>query len=194
MGPGMLTGSQPTERSPITRSRLLRLAHWQVSRSSGGFTYLGVLIVVAVLGIALTGTGLVWRTQKQRENERELLFVGEQFRRAIGQYYERSPGAKQFPNTLDELLLDPRYPTVQRYLRRPYADPMTGTAQWGLVTGPEGRIVGVYSLSEASPRKQSQFKHGEEGFEGAETYREWKFIYVPAGANPPQTPAAHRMG
>ena len=35
------------------------------------------------MGVALAGTGMVWHTQVRREKERELLFVGNQFRRAI---------------------------------------------------------------------------------------------------------------
>jgi hypothetical protein len=83
------------------------------------------------MGIALAGTGVIWHTQSRREKERELLFVGDQFRRAIGLYYERSPGAKRFPKGLEDLVLDRRYPNTQRYLRRLYADPVGGTSGWG---------------------------------------------------------------
>lgn len=145
-----------------------------------------------MLGIALAGTGQVWSTQNRRENERELLFVGEQYRRAIGQYYERSQCAKQFPKTIDQLLLDRRFPSVQRYLRSPYSDPMTRKAKWGLVTGSEGRIVGIFSLSEELPRKRSNFKSGYDDFEGAERYSDWKFIYIPGGENAHKTRSANR--
>jgi len=154
------------------------LASRRASRNSHGFTYIGVLIFVAVMGITLAGTGMVFRTQKKRENERELLFIGEQYRRAIGQYFERSPGGKQFPKSIDELLLDRRYPTVQHYLRRPYVDPMTGKAEWGLITGPEGGIMGVYSLSEGVPLMQNNFKSEFAPFEGALHYGDWQFVYV----------------
>ena len=135
------------------------------------------------MGITLAGAGMVWSTQKKRENERELLFIGEQYRRAIGQYYERSQGAKQFPQTIDDILLDRRYPSVQRYLRRAYFDPMTGKAEWGLVKGPDGRIVGIFSLSMESPLKRSNFKSDYGNFEAAERYSDWKFVYVPAAQN-----------
>lgn len=97
-----------------------------------GFTYIGLLIFIALMGIALAGTGMVWHAQVRREQERELLFVGDQFRRAIGQYYERSPGGgKHFPQSLDDLLLDKRYVATQRYLGRVYPDPITGKTEWG---------------------------------------------------------------
>jgi len=144
-----------------------------------GFTYIGLLIFIALMGIALAGTGMIWHTQVRREKERDLLFVGDQFRRAIGQYYERSPGGdKRFPKSLDDLLLDKRYPATQRYLRRVYPDPITGMA-WGFVKGPEDRIVGVYSLSEGAPLKRAGFPADYEDFEGRERYREWRFVYAP---------------
>ncbi len=154
---------------------------------STGFTYIGLLIFIALMGIALAGIGMVWHTQVRREKERELLFVGDQFRRAIGQYYERSPGGdKRFPQSLDELLLDKRYPATQRYLRRVYPDPITGKAEWGFVRGPGDRIVGVYSLSEDAPFKRAGFPTNYQDLEGKEHYREWRFVYAPPA--PPQQP------
>lgn len=119
--------------------------------SSCGFTYIGLLILVALMSIVLAATGLVWHTETQREKERELLFAGEQFRRAIGAYYDRSPGEKKWPGKLEDLLHDRRFPTTQRYLRRLYVDPMTGSADWGLVKGPESEIVGVYKSLGPNP-------------------------------------------
>lgn len=145
-----------------------------------GFTYIGLLIFIALMGIALAGTGVVWHTQIRRERERELLFVGDQFRRAIGQYYDRSPvGSTRFPQSLADLLLDKRYAATQRYLRRVYPDPITGKAEWGFVKGPEDRIVGVYSLSEDAPLKRAGFPANYEDFEGKEHYRDWRFVYAP---------------
>lgn len=156
--------------------------------TSYGFTYIGLLIFIALMGIALAGTGMVWHTQVRHEKERELLFVGDQFRRAIGQYYERSPGGdKRFPQSLNDLLLDKRYVATQRYLRRVYPDPITGKAEWGFVKGPEDRIVGVYSLSEDAPFKRAGFPANYEDFEGKEHYRDWRFIYAPP-APPVQQP------
>jgi len=142
-----------------------------------GFTYLGLLFAVAVLGVGLAGTGVVWHTAKQREKERELLFVGNQFRRAIEQYYLATPGAlKKYPLQIEDMLRDPRLPSVQRYLRRVYADPLTGRSEWGLVRAPDGGIMGVYSLSDAMPVKVALFRTADRNFEGKERYSDWKFI------------------
>ena len=87
---------------------------------------MGVLMLIAIAGIGMAGVGLVWHQNAQRENEKELLFVGEEYRRAIGSYYESSPAAaKQFPSSLDDLLLDQRFPNAKRHIRKLYADPIT---------------------------------------------------------------------
>ena len=145
-----------------------------------GFTYIGVLVIVAIMGIIFASVGMTWHTHRQRENEKELLFIGDQYRRAIGLYYERSPGPKQFPKSIDDLLVDRRYPNVQRYLRRPYGDPMTGKQEWGLALGPGGGIVGVHSLSSETPFKKANFRERNASFQNATRYSDWQFLYTPS--------------
>src|SRR3954447_20500484 len=152
-----------------------------VRQRCSGFTYLGLLFFVALMGAALVGVAQVWHTQVQRDKEEDLLFVGNQFRRAISLYYERAPGgARQYPRQMEDLLQDPRYPNVQRHLRKLYVDPMTGKPDWGLVKAPDGSIIGVYSLSQDTPLKTAGFKGPDAGFVDAVSYREWKFTYLPA--------------
>lgn len=142
-----------------------------------GFGYIGLLILVAMMSAALAGAGEVWHTAQQREKEQELLFAGGQFRRAIAQYYANTPGkARRYPLHLEELLKDPRHPGVRRYLRKIYLDPMTGKAEWGLVTGPGGEIYGVYSRSQDAPLKRAGFRIAEKDFEGRTKYSEWVFM------------------
>lgn len=145
-----------------------------------GFTYPGVLLLIAIMGAVLAGTATVWRTMSQRDKGRDLLFVGHEFRKAIGLYYERTPGAaKQYPKNLEDLLLDKRQTGTTRYLRRLYVDPMTGKKEWGLVRGVGGGIVGVYSLSADAPIKTGNFDEADKEFEAKSSYAEWKFVYVP---------------
>ena len=149
-------------------------------KRQGGFTYIGLLLLIGVMGVFLAGTGILYRTQAQREKEKELLFVGDQFRRAIKLYYEKSPaGARRYPKTLDDLLLDDRYPGVQRYLRKIYVDPMTGSNVWGLVTAPGGGILGVHSQSTDMPIKTANFPSDYEDLAGKTQYADWIFTYVP---------------
>ena len=159
-------------------SRRIGALSQPVSRQRG-FTYLLVLFFVALMGAVLAATGTVWHTVAKREKEAELLFVGEQFRRAIGMYYERSPGtAKQFPLRLEDLLKDDRFPTTQRYLRKIFVDPVTGTPEWGLVKLGD-RIVGVHSLSADMPLKSSGFQKNAADFGTAARYQDWVFAYSP---------------
>ncbi len=144
-----------------------------------GFTYLGLLIIVMVMGAGLAATGTFWSTSAQREKERELLFIGGQFRQAIESYYRRSPGAAVYPKSLAELVEDKRFPMPQHHLRRLYADPMTGKADWGLVEAPGGGIMGVHSLSQQAPVKTGNFRLADEKFEGADQYAKWAFVYTP---------------
>ena len=150
---------------------------------------MGLLVVVALIGVGLAMTGEAWRTTAQREKERELLFVGDQFRKAITQYYDGTPGGvKQFPNSLNDLLKDPRYPTTRRHLRKVYRDPMTGKREWGIVKGPGDTIMGVYSLSRQAPMKRANFPPDYTSFERAESYAAWRFAY--SEANAPQGASA----
>lgn len=148
-------------------------------RDQHGVAYLALLLMVAMLGAAVAAVGPIWSAAQQRDKERYLLHVGEQFRRAIAQYYESSPGEKQYPQRFDDLLLDPRYAGIRRYLRQVYRDPMTNSTQWGTIAAPQGGIMGVYSLSTATPMKQDGFPEKQQGFVGKSSYAHWHFAYIP---------------
>ena len=153
--------------------------------TSGGFTYMGLLVVIFIMGAALAGTGVVFHQQARREKEKQLLFVGDQYRRAIGLYYAQTPGgAKQYPKSINDLLGDNRYVVPRRYLRRVYRDPMTNSIDWGLVNAADGGISGVFSLSEKAPIKSANFATKYESFQSAAQYAEWKFVYSPPSSTP----------
>jgi len=148
--------------------------------ASRGFTFVGTLLLIAALGAGMAAYSELASHAAQREKEQELLFVGNQFREAIRTYYERAPGgAKRYPQKLEDLLEDKRFPMPQRHLRRIYIDPATGVAEWGLVAGPGGGIMGVHSLSEAAPIKSGNFAPRDAAFDGARRYADWQFVYAP---------------
>jgi type II secretory pathway pseudopilin PulG len=145
-----------------------------------GFTFLGLLFLISLMGIGMAVTGVVWQQDVQRDKERELLFIGDQFRQAIGNYYERTPGTvKAYPKSLEDLLQDKRYVTTQRHLRKIYLDPITGSHEWGLVRRPDGALIGIYSLSQDTPIKAAGFDPNDNQFQQAKQYADWKFVYVP---------------
>jgi type II secretory pathway pseudopilin PulG len=156
-------------------------------RSAKGFTYLTVLFVVAILAGGLALVGEVWHTAALREKEAELLYVGNQYRKAIERYYLNGP--RLYPRTLNDLLKDPRKPVTERYLRQIYVDPITGKDEWGLVKAPDGGIMGVHSLSDDTPLRVANFRPRDQEFEGAAKYSDWKFTFTPVLPVAPKPPA-----
>lgn len=145
-------------------------------RRDGGFTYLALLLVIVVMTAVLGATAEVWHTAVQRDKERELLFVGNQFRNAIRSYYMDH---RRYPNNLEDLLKDPQSPAPRRYLRKIFHDPITGRNEWGVVRGADGGIAGVHSLSAAAPIKVAGFGMHGNGFDGAVKYSDWVFAFMP---------------
>jgi type II secretory pathway pseudopilin PulG len=146
--------------------------------------------MVVLLGLAAAMAGQSLGALMQREREAELLWRGQQYRQAIGSYFNVKHGARQtYPAKLEDLLRDPRFPGTTRHLRRLYADPMTGM-DWELVRDPAERIIGVRSASDLTPFQQAGFPKGLEDLEGKTVYREWEFVYVPPKQNPAAKPGS----
>jgi type II secretory pathway pseudopilin PulG len=172
---------------------------------AGGFTYLLLLVFVAIFGFALAAAAQVWATLSKREKEQELVFALGQFHGALLLYsrgaappqqspVQPPPPIEAMPKTLEDLLQDPRAPDVRRYLRRIYVDPMTGKAEWGLVQR-QGRIIGVYSLSEEAPVGRT-YALANIDFEKAQKYSDWRVVVIPTaqgglqGAAPADSPSS----
>ena len=158
-------------------------------RAESGFTYIGLLIAVVIMGLLLTVVGRVWKTTEQRGREAQLLWVGQQYRLAIASYYASGRG---FPSALADLVQDGRFPVPKHHLRRLYPDPMTGKADWTPVLTPDGQaIMGIASSSNGVPIKRKGFDVSDEIFEDADCYCVWQFIYMPRrrwGVTPEATP------
>lgn len=156
--------------------------------SERGFTYVGLLVFVFIMGLMLTVAARVWTTTEQREREIELIYIGHSYRMAISSYYA---GGHRFPATLQDLLTDERFPVPKHHLRRLYPDPMTGAVDWTLIRTPDQTgIMGVASSSQAAPIKRDGFDLIDMLFKDAEHYSDWKFVYVANrwGAIPPGPP------
>lgn len=145
-------------------------------RKQRGFAYLWTLMLIAFMGVGLTIAASVYTTATKRDKERELLFIGHEFRNALQSYYLAGGARNQYPLTLEELLKDPRFPGTRRHLRRLYKDPITGKAEWDLVRI-QGRIVGVRPLSPQRPIKQGNFNDDDVGLARKAHYSEWVFTY-----------------
>ncbi|MFP4890276.1 type II secretion system protein [Paraburkholderia sp. EG304] len=136
---------------------------------------LALLIALMLMSIALMGALDVWSLERQRERERQLLFVGNQYRLAILRYYR---AGRALPASIDELLDDSRFPAPLHHLRRAYPDPVTGKNDWVLMQQ-GARIYGVYSSSTDLPIKHAGFPLLYQDFENQKTYGGWQFFYLP---------------
>jgi len=145
-----------------------------------GFTYLGLLILIAIIGIASAATVQVGALAGRRAAEEDLLYIGMEFRRALLSYASSTPaGQSRLPRSLEDLLKDPRYPNTRRHLRKLYADPITGKTEWGLIPAVDGSgIAGIHSLSDATPIKIDKFEPELADFAGKTSYRDWRFTLL----------------
>jgi len=143
-----------------------------VKRQSG-FAYLFLLFLLALMAVSALALASIQHVDRIRSDEAELLRIGGEFRRAIVRYRDVAM-PRVYPRSLEDLLLDQRVGKRQRYLRKIYADPMTGKAEWGLVRE-QGYIIGVHSLSERPPLKVSGFDLDDVDFENAQRYADWVF-------------------
>lgn len=136
-----------------------------------------LLVLLVALGLLAIGQAVVqelWSVARQRERERNLLFVGEQYRRALASYARLTPaGASPHPARLEELLEDRRFPRPVAHLRQLWPDPFTGRADWQLVSV-GGRIIGVQSrattgLYRAPPGWSDPSRQAQA--------RDWRFVH-----------------
>jgi type II secretory pathway pseudopilin PulG len=137
--------------------------------NQNGFTYILALTIVMIMGIMLGMAGQSWKTIKQREQEKELLFRGSQIKEAIENWnnpnFTVQGGAKRVPRPLmdlKDLLLDTNSLNKIKFLPQNYAakvddtnpkcapdcarlkiyqDPMTGK-EWTVIRGIVSAIPG----------------------------------------------------
>lgn len=144
-----------------------------------GATFLWALLLLFILTVGLGKFLEIQSTRMQREQENELLWTGEQYRRAIERYYFASPGElKQLPKEVEHLLLDPRLLTMTRHLREAYADPIS-QQPFIEIRDHSGHLIGVRSASNRQPLKQANFEPLHAHFANAISYQQWEFIFLP---------------
>ena len=158
-------------------------------RNSRGFAYIALLVVIVIIGISLGAAGRYWSNVVLRDKEEELLFRGDQYRRAIELYYKAGP-LPQYPSSIEDLLNDNRT-GIRHYLRKRYKDPISGEDFVEIRHPITKRIIGVHSPSDKKPLKQSGFparyshkpvleqsgySDNKYDFEGKSKYSEWLFV------------------
>jgi len=166
-----------------------------------GVTYLMLMFVIVLVGIATTAAAKQWKAIVQRELEADLLAKGIEIQNALALYSAtikagRVMPGEVYPQTLADLTRLPK-----PFLRKVYLDPMAH-GEWEYLRAPTGGIMGVRSTSLAKPFRQRDFPPAVRHFEGRATYRDWVFQHpnpsgnsiVPQGTAPsavaPSTPAS----
>jgi type II secretory pathway pseudopilin PulG len=165
-------------------------------RRQRGFTYLSLIILVAIIGLVAAATLKMGYVIQRSRAEEQLLDIGAAFSDALQSYADATPaGLPPQPPSLKDLLKDPRFPGVRRHLRQIFIDPMTGKPEWGIVyLGDKVGVLAVYSLSDARPVKIGNFPPRFVGLEGKDKLSEWRFAAVgkpgaPGAAVPSSQPA-----
>ncbi len=152
--------------------------------NQNGSILLIVLVAITILGLSAGIAGSTWKTITQRAKEQELLWRGGQIRRAIESYYKTGHAGMKatLPESLDDLIRDPRSISTVRHLRKKYLDPMTGQ-DWMIINNSKGRLLGVRSSSTEKPFKQDYFQGENKSFTGKSSYAEWQFLFIPNKSN-----------
>jgi len=148
------------------------------SQRHGGFTYVGLLILLAIMAVTITNSLRQGSALQRREKEHELLLIGLQFHTAFRTYYQSTPAGKSpYPTSLEDLVRDTRGPVMRRHIRKIYVDPVSGK-DWVLIAGPGGvGISGVHSISEDPPQKNEGFPDELSELDDKTKYSEWIFGY-----------------
>ena len=154
--------------------------------AQAGYTYFGLLLAILAASLAVSAGVTLLTNDMRRDKEAELLFAGDEIRRALELYHSKNTaGMQPFPRTLEALLRDPNQLSVQRYLRKIYRDPMhdpdlpgavAENGFWVLIRDGNGQIVGVRSNSLRVPLRTSGFPKQYEGFRQAKRYADWQFL------------------
>lgn len=181
----------------MVTTRRVALPARRALRRGRGFTYVSLIILVAIIGLVAAATLKLGATVQRSRAEQELLWIGAAFSDALQSYADATPaGQLPQPASLKDLLRDPRFPTPRRHLRKLYVDPITGSDAWGIVyLNDRSGVLAVYSLSNARPVKVGNFPQRFQALAGKQKLSEWRFgasgpasSMGPGGAPAPQAP------
>lgn len=112
-----------------------------------GYSYLWFLIILVIFSVFISNNLLIYSTIKNRDNEDELFRIATIYCNALSSYYSNSPtGVMIYPNSMVDLLKDPRQKKDVRYLRALFLDPITGK-EFKYIRNSQQKIVGFYSSS-----------------------------------------------
>ena len=150
-------------------------------REQGGLVLIALLLMLMLVGIGALSAAEVWSTARKREREVELLWVGDQYRRAVESYWRTTPGPRKvLPASIDQLLNDDRFPNPVHHLRQAYRDPMAEDVEFEPIVI-NNALVGVHSTSKQAPMKHAHFpkRYEQFGAPDVQDYSQWLFEFIP---------------
>ena len=111
-----------------------------------GFTYLWLMLALAMGSAGSAVLGEMWKTQSLRSKEQEQIFRLQSFEAALNSYAAATPSGRPCqPMGLEELLEDSRSGKVKRHLRSLYLEPFTNQLDWVVERSPSGGIQSIKS-------------------------------------------------
>ncbi len=133
------TGVRPTrgrynEKCECQSDRTQLLRH-RLARRDAGFSMAALVIFLTAASILLTISVPSYVMEAKREQEKELIFRGEEYTRAI-QKYQRT--LNLLPTSVDDLLSS----NGTRFLRKAYADPVSGEPWRVIILNADGTLTG----------------------------------------------------
>ncbi len=180
-------------------------------RRSRGYTFVALVIGMTIMAILIAAVLPLASTEAQRDKEDELIFRGFQYAEGIRTFRRRYG---RYPNTLKEM-----FEVRPRTLRKLWKDPITNSANWGLVSvltgaplaggtspNPPGRGASPTPVPTPAPTPgfgappstttgpiagvySLSKKKGLRLFNGRDVYVEWKFTEQTLMNQAPQVPA-----
>jgi hypothetical protein len=121
------------------------------ARKDAGFSLAALIFFLTAVSVTITMTAVPsYLMEAQREKEKELIFRGEEYTRAI-QKYQRT--LNLLPNSADDLLAS----NGTRFLRKAYADPISGEPWRMIILNSNGTLTGsnVYQTMSQVPTTTS---------------------------------------
>src|SRR5215475_14305628 len=118
-------------------------------RADAGFSLAAVIFFLTAASIFIAAVVPAYQMQAKRQMEKELIFRGEEYTRAIQKYQRRFA---VYPSSVDQLVST----NSLRFLRRAYKDPITGKEFRLITINPDGTLSGSKTFTQ-NPNTQPLF-------------------------------------